>query len=43
MRLRHIRGAEETIAESPYVIQEPELIKAAGTSFLATITPSRSK
>lgn len=23
MRLRHIRGAEETIAESPYVIQNP--------------------
>ena len=27
MRLRHIRGAEETIATSPYVIQEPELHK----------------
>lgn len=24
MRLRHIKGAEETIAASPYVIQEPE-------------------
>ncbi|MCD8370798.1 MAG: tRNA (guanosine(46)-N7)-methyltransferase TrmB [Clostridiales bacterium] len=24
MRLRHIRGAEEAITESPYVIQEPE-------------------
>lgn len=24
MRLRHIRGAEETIASSPFVIQEPE-------------------
>lgn len=24
MRLRHIKGAEETIAVSPYVIQEPE-------------------
>ena len=24
MRLRHIRGAEESIASSPYVIQEPE-------------------
>ena len=29
MRLRHIRGAEETIAESPYVIQEPELHKGS--------------
>jgi len=28
MRLRHIRGAEETIAESPYVIQEPEIGRA---------------
>lgn len=24
MRLRHIQGAEETIATSPFVIQEPE-------------------
>lgn len=24
MRLRHIRGAEESIASSPYVVQEPE-------------------
>ena len=24
MRLRHIQGAEETIASSPFVIQEPE-------------------
>lgn len=27
MRLRHIPGAEEEIAESPYVVQEPELHK----------------
>lgn len=27
MRLRHIKGAEETIASSPYVIQEPETKK----------------
>ena len=27
MRLRHIPGAEETIASSPYVIQEPALHK----------------
>ena len=24
MRLRHIPGAEEAIAQSPYVIQEPK-------------------
>ena len=24
MRLRHIQGAEETIASSPFVIQEPK-------------------
>lgn len=24
MRLRHVRGAEDTIAASPYVVQEPE-------------------
>lgn len=29
MRLRHIPGAEEAIASSPYVIQEPELKKGA--------------
>ena len=29
MRLRHIRGAEETIASSPYVIQDPALHKGA--------------
>ena len=27
MRLRHIPGAEEQIAESPYVIQEPQANK----------------
>ena len=27
MRLRHIKGAEQQIAESPYVIQEPEALK----------------
>ena len=29
MRLRHIRGAEETIASSPFVIQEPTQHKGA--------------
>ena len=27
MRLRHIKGAEQQIAESPYVIQNPEAFK----------------
>ena len=27
MRLRHIKGAEEQIAESPYVIQDPQGLK----------------
>ena len=27
MRLRHIPGAEETIAASPYVVQDPQAQK----------------
>ncbi len=27
MRLRHVKGAEEEIAKSPYVIQEPQALK----------------
>ena len=27
MRLRHIKGAEEEIAESPYVVQDPQSLK----------------
>ena len=42
MRLRHIRGAEETIATSPYVIQE-QSFKGSWNQVLATTTPSRSK
>ena len=33
MRLRHIRGAEETIAESPYVIQDPQGLKGKWHEF----------
>lgn len=43
MRLRHIRGAEETIATSPYVIQEPELHKGSWNQVFGNDTPSRSK
>ena len=32
MRLRHIKGAEETIAASPYVIQEPESCRGRSIS-----------
>ena len=39
MRLRHIRGAEETIAESPYVIQEPELHKGSWNQFFGNDNP----
>ena len=39
MRLRHIRGAEETIAESPYVIQEPELHKGSWNQVFGNDNP----
>ena len=39
MRLRHIRGAEETIAESPYVIQEPELHKSSWNQVFGNDNP----
>ena len=35
MRLRHIKGAEEEIAESPYVVQDPQSL-----NFLKTIIRS---
>ena len=38
MRLRHIKGAEEEIAESPYVVQDPQSLK--GMNFLETIIRS---
>ena len=39
MRLRHIRGSEETIAESPYVIQEPELHKGSWNQVFGNDNP----
>ena len=39
MRLRHIRGAEETIAESPYVIQEPKLHKGSWNQVFGNDNP----
>ena len=39
MRLRHIRGAEETIAESPFVIQEPELHKGSWNQVFGNDNP----
>ena len=34
MRLRNIKGAEETVSGSPYVIQDPEALKGKGCSEL---------
>ena len=39
MRLRHIKGAEEQIAESPYVIQEPELHKGSWNQVFGNDNP----
>ncbi len=39
MRLRHIRGAEESIATSPYVIQEPELHKGSWNQVFGNDNP----
>ena len=33
MRLRHIKGAEEEIAESPYVVQDPQSLKGRWHEF----------
>ena len=41
MRLRHIRGAEETIAESPYVIQDPQGLKGKWHEFFGNQNPVR--
>ena len=41
MRLRHIRGAEETIAESPYVIQDPQGLKGKWHEFFGNDNPIR--
>ena len=39
MRLRHIPGAEETIASSPYVIQEPQLHKGSWDKVFSSKKP----
>lgn len=39
MRLRHIRGAEETIAESPYVIQNPPENKGRWSQVFGNTNP----
>ena len=39
MRLRHIQGAEETIASSPFVIQEPEQHRGAWNQVFGNSSP----
>lgn len=39
MRLRHIPGAEETIAQSPFVIQEPQLQKGSWSQLFGNPGP----
>ena len=41
MRLRHIKGAEEEIAESPYVVQDPESLKGRWHEFFGNDNPIR--
>ena len=41
MRLRHIKGAEEQIAESPYVIQDPQGLKGKWHEFFGNQNPIR--
>ena len=41
MRLRHIKGAEEQIAESPYVIQDPQGLKGKWHEFFGNQNPVR--
>ena len=41
MRLRHIKGAEEQIAESTYVIQVPQSLKGKWHEFFGNQTPVR--
>ena len=43
MRLRHIKGAEEQIAESPYVIQDPQGLKGKWHEFFGTRIRSVSR
>ncbi len=41
MRLRHIKGAEEEIAESPYVVQDPQSLKERWHEFFGNDNPIR--
>ena len=41
MRLRHIKGAEEEIAESPYVVQDPQSRKGKWHEFFGNDNPIR--
>ena len=41
MRLRHIKGAEEEIAESPYVVQDPQSLKGKWHEFFGNDNPIR--
>ena len=41
MRLRHIKGAEEEIANSPYVIQDPKAVKGKWRQLFGNPNPIR--
>ena len=41
MRLRHIKGAEEEIAESPYVVQHPQSLNGRSHEFFGNDNPIR--
>ena len=41
MRLRHIKGAEEEIAESPYVVQDPQSLRGKWHEFFGNDNPIR--
>lgn len=41
MRLRHIKGAEEEISESPYVVQDPQSLKGRWHEFFGNDNPIR--
>ncbi len=41
MRLRHIKGAEEEIAESPYVVQDPKSLKGKWHTLFGNDNPIR--
>ena len=41
MRLRHIKGAEEEIAESPFVVQDPQSLKGRWKEWFGNDNPIR--